>query len=570
MIKDRIDAAMNRTKADLVLKNAQYVDVFNCRVLSGDIAICEDKIVGIGNYEGKQEIDVSGKIVLPGLIDGHVHIESSQLSPEEFAGVIVPHGTTTIIADPHEITNVCGMRGVEYIKKAAENVPLDIKIQLPSCVPSTPFETSGAILDGDDIKENISKDYINGLGEFMNYPGVINCDGEVIKKLSAAQECGKIIDGHAPTLSGNSLNAYAAGGITTDHECLTPDEIREKVSKGMYCHLRHSSVTDDLVNNWSVVTSENLRRILICTDDRHLTDLIHTGHIDDALRVAVKLGMNPLYAVIAATLNNAECYSLKKRGAIAPDYYADLAIVDNLTDFNVCLVFKDGELVAKDGKPLFDASKRYLPADVLNTVKIDKMSADDFVLKLKGEKANVIKVLKNSVVTEHTVRSVKSENGDVVVKGTDLLKLAVVERHHRTGNIGLGLLEGYGFKGGCLGITVSHDSHNLILLSDNNADMATAANKMAEIGGGMVLVSGDYVEAVPFDIGGLMSSKSALELEKACRHIEAKAYSMGINEGLDAFLSLAFLSLAVIPDLKLTDFGLFDVNKFKLIDINAD
>lgn len=569
MLKDRIDAAAGRIKAEIVLKNASYVDVFNCKVSFGDIAIYDGKIIGIGKYDGDEEIDLTGKVVLPGLIDGHVHIESSQLSPEEYAGVIVPHGTTTIIADPHEITNVCGMRGVDYIRHAAENVPLDIKIQLPSCVPSTPFETSGAILDGDDIKENISRDFINGLGEFMNYPGVVNADKEVVKKLSATEDCGKIIDGHAPSLSGQLLNAYVAGGITTDHECLTPDEIREKVSKGMYCHLRHSSVTDDLINNWSVVTSENLRRILICTDDRHLTDLIHKGHIDDALRVATKLGMNPLYAVIAATLNNAECYSLKKRGAIAPDYYADLAVVDNLTDFNVCMVFKDGKLVAKDGKPLFDTSKRYLPADVLNTVKIDKMFPENFVLKLKGNKAHVIKVLKNSVVTGHTVREVKSKNGDVDIKGTDMLKLAVVERHHRTGNIGLGLLEGYGFKGGCLGITVSHDSHNVILLSDSNEDMATAANKLAEIGGGMVLVKDGNVDCVSFDIGGLMSSKSAAELEKACLDIEKKAYSMGISEGLDAFLSLAFLSLAVIPQLKLTDFGLFDVDKFELIDINA-
>jgi len=570
MLKDRIDAAMGRKKADLVLKNARYVDVFSCRLLKGDIAICDDKIVGMGEYEGEEEIDLSGKIVLPGLIDGHVHIESSQLSPEEFAGIIVPHGTTTIIADPHEITNVCGMRGVEYIRRAAENVPLDVKIQLPSCVPSTPFETSGAILDGDDTRENMAAEYINGLGEFMNYPGVINADKEVIKKLTAARENGKIIDGHAPSVSGKALNAYISGGISTDHECVTPEEMTEKISKGMYCHLRHSSVTDDLINNYSAVTAANMRRVLICTDDRHLTDLIHKGHIDDALRVAVKLGMDPFYAICAATINNAECYSLKRRGAIAPDYYADIAVVDNLTDFNVCMVFKDGKMVARDGKPLFDPSKRYLPADVLNTVKIDKMTPDDFVLKLKGNKAHVIKVLKNSVVTGHTIREVKSVNGDVDIKGTDMLKLAVVERHHRTGNIGLGLLEGYGFKGGCLGITVSHDSHNLILLSDNNADMARAANKMAEIGGGMVLVRGEEILSVPFDIGGLMSSKSAAELEELSGKIQKEAYSMGISDGLDAFLSLAFLSLAVIPSLKLTDFGLFDVDNFKLIDINAD
>lgn len=570
MLKDRIDAAAKRRKADLVLKNGEFVNVFTGRIEKADVAICDGRIVGIGNYDGETEIDISGKIALPGFIDGHVHIESSQLSPEEFAKLILPRGTTTIIADPHEITNVCGMDGVDYIVKASKNVPLDVNVQLPSCVPATPVETSGAVLDGESIKENIIKDDIFGLGEFMNYPGVQFCDEDVLKKLSAAAEAGKIIDGHAPAVTGDMLNTYLCGGVSTDHECITQDEIEEKISRGVYCHLRHGSSTRNLVSNSKAVNADNMRRFLMCSDDRHATDLKHKGHLDDALRVAVKGGLNPIWAVTIATLNNAECYGLKWKGAIAPNYIADIAVVDNLSDFNVKYVIKDGKLVAEDGKALFDTSKRYLPDNVLNTVKLKEMHADDFKLTLKGKKAHVMQIVPDNVATLNVVREINSVNGDIDVKGTDFLKLAVVERHHYTGNIGLGILEGYGFKGGALGITIAHDSHNVILLGDNNEDMAAAANHLAKIGGGMVIAHDGICESVTLDIGGLMSSKNEEELEKASMYLEQKAYSMGVNKGLEAFMSLAFLSLAVIPELKLTDKGLFDVTAFKLIDINAD
>jgi adenine deaminase len=570
MLKERIDTAMGKEKADIVLKNGSYVNVFNGKIVKGDIAIKEDRIVGVGEYEGNTEIDITGKTVLPGYIDGHVHIESSQLSPEEFARLIVPRGTTTIIADPHEITNVCGMDGVEYIVKAAQNVPLDVKVQLPSCVPATPFETSGAVLNGEDTKKNIVKDEIFGLGEFMNYPGVIYSDADVLKKLQSAADCGKIIDGHAPSLSGKALNAYLNGGISTDHECITPEEIEEKTALGVYCHLRDGSSTRNLVTNSKAVNAMNLRRCLLCTDDRHATDLKHNGHLDDALRKLVAGGIDPVWAVIMATLNSAECYGLKWHGAIAPNYIADLVVVDDLKGFNARYVFKDGKLVAKDGEALFEVKKRYLPKNVLNTVHLKQMKADDFKLALKGKKANVMQIIPDNVVTKCVVREVESKDGDVVVKGTNLLKLAVVERHHGTGNIGKGLLEGYGFHGGCLGITIAHDSHNVILLGDNNEDMALAANKLAEIGGGMVIAHDGTTESVTLDIGGLMSSKSAEELELASKNIIEKAYSMGVDRNLEAFMSLAFLSLAVIPDVKLLDTGLFDVNKFGFMDINAD
>ena len=570
MLKNYIKAARRETKADLVLKNTTYLDVFCGKLRKGDIAIVGEKIVGTGEYEGKQEIDCTNLVVLPGYIDGHVHIESSQLSPEEFASLIVPRGTTTIIADPHEITNVCGMAGCEYIAKASLNVPLDIKIQLPSCVPATPFETSGAILAGKDIEENIVKDYIFGLGEFMNYPGVVFSDPDVLKKLEAAHSAGKIIDGHAPAISGYELNAYLCGGISTDHECVTGEEIEEKISKGMYVHIRHGSSTQNL-GNAKFMTNENYRRFILCTDDRHAADLKEKGHLDDALRRLVAEGTDPVRAVICATLNAAECYNLKFRGGIAPFYLADLVAVSDLKNFEAKYVIKSGKLVAKDGKPLFDTSKRYLPESVLNTVKLKEMKAEDFILTLKGKKAKAMTIEPGGVVTGCEIVEVESKDGDVVVKGTDLLKLAVVERHKMTGNIGKALFKGYGFKGGALGITIAHDSHNIILMGDDNTSMAKAANTLKEIGGGMVIVNSESgeVHSLTLDIGGLMSSRDAEGLQRDSRALIERAHKMGVKREYEAFMSLAFLSLAVIPKLKLLDTGLFDVEKFAFTDINA-
>ncbi len=571
MLEKYISAAAGREKAELVLKNAAYLDVFCGVIRKGDIAVVGGKIVGIGSYEGEKELDVSHLTVLPGYIDGHVHIESSQLSPEEFASLIVPRGTTTRIADPHEITNVCGKAGCEYIARASENVPLDVKIQLPSCVPATPFETSGAVLNGKDTEEAVKESYIYGLGEFMNYPGVINCDADVIKKLEAAHAHGKIIDGHAPAVYGETLNAYLCGGISTDHECVYKEEIDEKISKGMYVHIRHGSSTQNL-GNAKCMTSANMRRFILCTDDRHAADLKEKGHLDDALRRLVADGVDPIAAVTCATLNCAECYGLKYKGAIAPFWSADLVVVDNLKNFNARYVFKDGKLVAKDGKPLFDTSKRYLPENVLNTVHVKTLKPEDFKLTLKGKKAKAMTIEPGGVVTGCEIVEVQSVNGDVDVKGTDILKMAVVERHKMTGNIGKGLFKGYGFKGGAMGITIAHDSHNIILLGDDNAALATAANKLKEIGGGMVLVNSatGEVDSVTLDIGGLMSSRDAEGLQRDSKALIEKAYSMGVKRELEAFMSLAFLSLAVIPKLKLLDTGLFDVEKFSFTDINAE
>ncbi len=569
MLEQYIDAAVGRKKAETVLKNGRFVNVFTGEICEGDIAVEGGKIVGFGKYAGETEYDIAGKIAVPGLIDAHVHIESSQLSPEEFARLVLPRGTTTAIADPHEITNVCGIAGAKYIADASKNTPLEVKVMLPSCVPATAFETSGATLTGADTEKYIGADFIHGLGEFMNYPGVLYKDSEVMKKLAAARKAGKVIDGHAPATSELGLNAYIAAGISTDHECTSPEEALEKVSKGMYVHLREGSATRNVAANCGAANAANLRRFLLCTDDRHAADLKAKGHLDNALRVAVAAGMNPVWAIIAATLNSAECYRLYGKGAIAPGYDADIAVFDDLKNFNCAMVFKGGRLVAKEGKALFKTGEKYLPAEVKNTVHVGNVAPDDFKIKLKGRRANVIRLLKDNVVTEKVVREVESENGDVKLCGTDLLKLAVVERHHGTGNIGLGLLEGYGLKNGAIALTIAHDSHNIIVLGDNNADMAAAVAELKRIGGGMAIAEGGKAQSLPLDIAGLMSSLPAEEYIAQSEKLLEKAYSMGVSRDVEAFMSLSFLALLVIPSLKLSDRGLFDADKFELCSIDA-
>ena len=569
MLEQLIDAAIGRKKAEIVLKNGRFVNVFTGEICEGDIAIEGGKIVGFGKYEGETEYDIAGKIAVPGLIDAHVHIESSQLSPEEFARLVLPRGTTTVIADPHEITNVCGIAGAKYIADAAKNTPLEVKVMLPSCVPATAFETSGATLTGADTEKYIGADFIHGLGEFMNYPGVIYKDAEVMKKLAAARDAGKVIDGHAPSTSGLGLNAYIAAGISTDHECTSPEEALEKVSKGMYVHLREGSATRNVAVNCKAATASNLRRFLLCTDDRHAADIRAKGHLDNALRVAVAAGMEPVWAVIAATLNSAECYRLYGKGAIAPGYDADIAVFDDLKNFNCAMTFKGGKLVAKEGKALFETGGKYLPDAVKNTVHVGDIAADDFKIKLKGKRANVIRILKDNVVTEKVVREVESEHGDVKLSGTDLLKLAVVERHHGTGNIGLGLLEGYGLKNGAISLTIAHDSHNVIVLGDNNADMAAAVAELKRIGGGMAIAEGGRAYSLSLDIAGLMSSLPAEEYIAQSEKLLEKAYSMGVSRDFEAFMSLSFLALLVIPSIKLSDKGLFDADKFEFCSIDA-
>ncbi len=563
------DVASGRQPAEIVLKNVNYLDVFSAEVRSGDIAIACGKIAGVGRYSGKTELEFEGKVVTPGLIDSHVHIESTQLSPESFASLAVPRGTTLVVADPHEIVNVCGLAGADYIRRAAARTPLEVKLMLPSCVPATPFETSGAVLTSADTARALAGDNFFGLGEMMNYPAVAAGDGEVLGKLFAANQAKKIIDGHAPAMSGNALNAYIVSGVRTDHECSTAEEAAEKLARGMYILMREGSASHDLKNLSGAVTESNFRRFALCTDDRHADDLAREGHMDHVLRTAVSCGIRGEVAAVMCTLNAAECYGLYGKGAIAPGYDADIAVFDNLTNFNCSAVFKRGELIAEDGKPLF-ACKPRVPAAVKNTVKVAPVTADTFKLPLKGSRARAIGLMPDTLVTHNLVVDVAVSDGDVVLDGTDLLRLAVVERHFASGRVGLGLVKGYGLKGGAAAISVAHDSHNIIVIGDSREDMALAVNELSRIGGGMAFVTGGKVNSVPLDIAGLMSSAPVdIHVERSAQ-LQEMAREAGVSRGTEPFMTLSFLALAVIPELRLTDKGLFDVNAFNFTDINAD
>ena len=575
-MKQLIDCAMKREQCDLVIKGARILNVFTGDVEEAEIAVKGGAIAALGKgYEGKEVYDGSGLFVLPGLMDAHIHVESSLLSPEAFARLAVAHGTTGIVADPHELVNVCGIAGAEYVKEAFSRIrkegvePLDVFLQLPSCVPATPFETSGAVLNGTETAHEIKRPLFHGLGEMMNYPGVLSADEDTLKKIEAAHEAGKVVDGHAPDVRGDALNAYLAAGIATDHECGSPEECAEKVARGMYVQLRNSSSAHNLEVNCAAVTPFNFRRFLACSDDKNAYDLANKGHMDDALRRLVARGVPAAEAVCMATLNIAECYHMQGKGAVAPSYDADLVLVDNLTEFNVKAVFKRGVLVAEQGKPLFEEGERYLPDAVKSTVRIRPVTADDFKINIPSGKALAMTILPHTLVTEGEVVSVQTKDGDAVLENTDLLKLAVVERHFATGNIGKALLKGYGFRGGALAVSMAHDSHNLVVLGDDNAAMARAVKLLEEIGGGMALVTKDGEDCFPLDIAGLMSSAPCEEVVARTGEISARAREMGVKDCYEPVMTLVFLSLLVIPKLKLSDKGLFDVEKFRFTSLEV-
>lgn len=566
---------MKREKCDLVIKNAKIFNVFTGETEEGDLAVKNGKIVGTGNdYEAETVYDGAGLTALPGFIDSHIHIESSTLSPEEFAAFSVAHGTSVVVADPHEITNVCGVAGAEYIKEAVSRLrvgevcPLEVCLQLPSCVPATPFETSGAVIDGRETEEEMKKEIFFGLGEMMGFPAVIGGDGDTLRKIEAAHACGKVVDGHAPAVSGDALNAYACAGIRTDHECVNAEDCREKLRRGLYIQLRNGSSAHNIEENSKAMNAYNYRRFILCSDDRNAYSLSSSGELDDGLRRLVASGIPAAQAVAAATLNAADCYGLKGKGALAPSYDADVVLVENLKDFNVRAVFKKGVLVAENGKPCFAHDKRYLPAAVTSSVRIKPVTADDFRLDLNG-KVRVMRVRPNGIMTEEEIVSVTSHGGDVVL-GEDLLKMAVVERHFATGNMGKCLLKGYGLKGGAIGITVAHDSHNMVILGDDNAAMARVAQLLVDAGGGMALAAGEKEDVFPFDIAGLMSSAPVDEVLSRTKEITEEAKQMGVLDGIEPFMTLVFLSLDVIPKLRLTDKGLVDVDKFEIVPLEIE
>lgn len=563
---NRVKVARGEEKASLVLKNCQVINVFNGKIEKSDIAIEEGYIVGIGDYEGVEEIDVKGRYVCPGFIDGHVHIESSMLTPQRFAKAVLPKGTTTVIEDPHEIANVCGLDGIKYMLEDSALSPLDVYVMLPSCVPSTEFENAGAVLLAEDLATLKAHPYVLGLGEMMNYPGVLYGNQKVYDKLELMKNT--VIDGHAPDLTGKALNGYITAGIKTDHECTTAKELKEKTSKGMYVHIREGSATRNLGDLIGGVTPYNNRRVIFCTDDKQPYDIKNEGHINYNVQLAIEYGIDPIIAIQMATLNTAECYGLRGKGAIAPGYEADIVILNDLDTVNVAAVYKKGKLVAEDDKALFEILP-YSDDRVLDTVRLKDIDDISFDVPLSSDIAKVIQLMEHNVTTKNVRRKVDVE--DHLFKHNkklDILKLSVIERHKCTGNVGLGLVEGYGLTNGAVALTIAHDSHNIIVVGDNDQDMHVAVRELQRVKGGMTIVSGgEVLNTLQLEVAGLMTGASMESVQAKLEVMEKVALEKGVNKEIDPFLTLAFLALPVIPDLKLTDRGLFDVGKFAFVPI---
>ena len=550
-----IDVASGRQKADLVLKNATYVDVFSGELATDDIAVCEGLIVGLGSYSGETEVDMTGFVVCPGFLDAHIHLESSLVSPAEFARAVLPHGTTTVITDPHEITNVMGVDGIDYMLAATEDLPVDVRFMIPSCVPASPLDESGANLDYRDIDSFFEHPRVQGLAEMMNFPGVITGDSATVSKIVASQAHHKKIDGHAPGITGNDLNAYIAAGVYSDHECSDLEDAMAKLKRGQFIMIREGTAARNLEALMPLIQSPKLfDRCMFCTDDKHPSDLLEKGHIDYICREAVRLGADPIQTVQVACLHAARYFLLNNRGAIAPGYLADFAIVDNLTDFNVQTVYKKGIRVYHQGVVSdFDlpAIPKHLEIAAHDTFHLPHLTAMDF-----GEKRRkaVIGMVDGQIITEDRGYA---EQVDIQ---QDILKIAVVERHKNTGHIGIGYLSGYGLKAGAVATSVAHDSHNIICVGCNDEDMAFAVNRIAENKGGIVVVRDGKIEAeLPLEIAGIMSGKSLTQVNDLLENAKAAAHALGVNRGIDPFMTLSFIALPVIPTLRLTTRGVIDV-----------
>ena len=571
-LKKLIDTAAGRIPADVVIKNCKIVNVFSGKITEGDIAISKDQIAGIGEYEGKEVVDAEGRYAVPGFIDSHIHIESSYVSPEEIGRLLVPHGGTTIIADPHEIVNVCGIRGLDYMMEASKGTKLDIKYVLPSCVPATPFEHAGAVINAPEMEEPIKREGILGLGEFMNFPGVIQGDDSVLEKLLVAKREGKIIDGHGPGITGKELNAYAAARILADHECSTVEEMEDRLERGMYILLRQGSACHNLRPLLKGVTKENSRRCLLCSDDRQPKTILQVGHLDNHLRICVEEGLDAVTAIRMATLNAAECFGLHDRGAIAPGYRADIVLLDDLKEFHVDRVWIAGEKTAEKGKYLPEVCCHDI-SSVKGSVIVKDFSEEKLKMHLKSNKVNVIEIMPGGVVTKKTTAEIRlDENGEFVRDPKeDIVKVAVVERHQGTGNVACGFLKGYGIKEGAVALSIAHDSHNIIVVGVNDKEMEFAVKSLIEQEGGIVLVKdGKVLESMPMPIAGLMSDQSGEWVDKKLTDIHEKAYEeLGICGDVEPVMTLCFMSLAVIPEIKLTDMGLFDVTTFSFIPVEA-
>ena len=567
-LEERIGAALGEGKVDLLVRNGRVVNVFSGHIEKKDVAIFGGMIVGFGNYRAKKVIDVKGDFLCPGLIDGHVHIESSMVTLPQFSRAVLPHGTTSVVIDPHEIANVMGLKGIRFMAQSARGIPLNVFIMAPSCVPATSMETSGAVLRATEIKSLLKEPWITGLAEMMNFPGVIHRDPEVLEKIELAK--GKRVDGHAPLLSGKGLYAYLSAGIQSDHECTTLKEAKEKVENGMWIMIREGSTARNLKDLLPLITPKNSRRFLLVTDDRHPKELIEWGHINSMIKSAIELGVDPILAIRMATLNTAEYFRLDYLGAIAPGYRADIITFDHLGRFHIKKVFKDGMLVAEEGK-MISGSVGATPFSrniVQGSVRIKPIKKDSFLLRSNVPFAKVIQLIPNQIVTKKVIKKIVLQNGVAYSNiKEDILKIVVVERHRATGNIGIGFVQGFGLKKGAIGSSVAHDSHNLVIIGTNDQDILKAVMTMKTMGGGLVAVSeGKVLASLPLPIAGLMTDESVTQVNHKLKTLLHAAKSLGCGLS-DPFMSLSFLSLPVIPELKLTDKGLVDVNQFKIVPL---
>ncbi len=572
-LRKLIQTASGQIPAETVIQNCRILDVFTGVFKEGDIALCGGRIAGVGRYRGEREIDGEGRYAVPGLIDSHIHIESSYLCPEELGRLLVPHGTTTIIADPHEIVNVCGTAGLDYMMAAAENTALDILFMLPSCVPATPFEHAGAEMGAAEMAEPLRRDKVLGLGEFMNFPGLLNGEDGVLDKLLLAQAAGKLIDGHSPGLTGLGLNGYAAAGILGDHECGTAAAMEERLSLGMYVLLRQGSACRDLRQLIPGVTPANSRRCLLCSDDRQPRTILTEGHIDSHLRICVEEGLDPVTALQMATLNAAECFRLYDRGAIAPGRRGDIVLLDDLTEFSVNRVWTGGQLAAAAGVYLLPVQRQDI-TPVMGSVRVKVFTAEKLKMHLKSRRVHVIELRPGSVETTKSTAEVRLDSrGEFIwTPEADIAKVAVIERHRETGHVACGFLKGYGIRAGAIALSVAHDSHNIIVTGVSDGEMAYAVEKLREQNGGIVLVKdGAVLESMPMPIAGLMSDRSGEWVAEKLERIHRAAHAhLGISGGVEPVMTLCFMSLPVIPELKLTDMGLFDVTQFAFIPVEAE
>ena len=554
-----IDVAAGRAPADLVLKNATYVNVFSNELCHGDIAVAEGLIVGMGEYHGKVEVDVSGKLVLPGFIDAHIHLESSLVSPTEFAKAVLPHGTTTVITDPHEIANVMGTDGIEYMLQATEDLPVDVRFMLPSCVPATPLDESGANLDYRAIDSFYDHPRVQGLAEMMNYVGVVNGDGQVVEKIVASQAHHKKIDGHAPGLSGKDLNAYIAAGVYSDHECHDLNDAIAKLERGQFIMIREGTAARNLDALAPLLCDKYSERCMFCTDDKHPNDLLEKGHIDYIVKKAISLGADPIVAVKAACHNAARYFLLNNRGAIAPGYLGDFVIIDDFQHFEIEMVYKRGVLMYDGQLRDFPAPEidPYLVKRAHDTFHVAHLTAEDFS---DGRPHAVIGMIPGEIVTQD------AGYADHADPEQDILKIAVIERHKNTHHIGLGYIKGYGLKRGAVATSISHDSHNIIVVGATDEDMAAAANRIVENRGGItVMENGQVLGEVTLSIAGIMSDDSLVMVNSALEDAKDEAFGLGVSRGIDPFMTLSFMALPVIPSLRITTRGVFDVSSQRYI-----